>query len=223
MNVAANFIQSLFGRRKTIQSIAGEDLRRERLGLDNEERRLKKDVDRVRDDDRRLLAEYAEARKSNNASQLKFIARKIEELRDQMKSFDHRHAFLSKQMRILNGIILLKENESFLKRVGSSALSMDLTELQMYVEEATSNGELTQERLDNLLQTMSDSTGQANASEDRSLEGFMRDLDAEVEHGGSMIEAAGPSAGELDSALASIDRELASTGRPASSSHREVR
>lgn len=223
MNVAANFIQSLFGRRKTIQSIASEDLRRERLGLDNEERRLKKDIDRVRDDDRRLLAEYAEARKSNNASQLKFIARKIEELRDQMKSFDHRHAFLSKQMRILNGIILLKENESFLKRVGSTALSMDLTELQMYVEEATSSGELTQERLDNLLQTMSDSTGQANASEDRSLEGFMRDLDAEVERDGSMVEAAGPSAGELDSALASIDRELASTGRTSSPSHREVR
>lgn len=223
MNVAANFIQKLFSRHKTIQSIAGEDLRRERLGLDNEERRLKKDIDRVREEDRRMLAEYAEAKKANDAPQMKFIARKIEELRDQTKSVDHRHAFLTKQMRILNGLIMLKENESFLKRVGSTALSMDITELQMYVEEATSSGELTQERLDSLLQTMSDSSGHASAGEDRSLEGFMRDLDAEVEHKDLAQEASGPSVGELDSALASIDRELAVTGRSAPAPQREAR
>ena len=90
-------------------------------------------------------------------------------------------------------------------------------------EEETLARELTQERLDTLLQTMSDSTGHASAGEDRALEGFMRDLDAEVEHGGAMLESSGPSAGELDSALASIDRELAATGRAAPSPQREAR
>lgn len=210
MNIAAHLMQSLFGRKKTIQAVSGEDLRRERLGLDNEERRLKKDIDRVREDDRRLLAEYAAAKKSNDSPQLKFIARKIEELRDQGKSLDHRHAFLTKQMRILNGLILIKENEAFLRRVGSTALNMDLTELQMYVEEATSSGELTQERLDMLLQTMNDSSGHASAGQDKALDDFMRDLDAEVS--GGDVEAPGLGNGELDAALASIDREL-SAGR----------
>lgn len=223
MNVAANFIQSLLGRRKTIQGVSGEDLRRERLGLDNEERRLKKDIDRIRDDDRRLMAEYVEAKKVSDAPQMKFVARKVEELRDHAKSLDQRHAFLTKQMRILNGLILLKENESFLKRVGSTALSMDLTELQLFVEEATSDGELTQERLDTLLQTMSDSSGHAGAGQDRELEGFMHDLDAEVERAGLLADAVGPSAGELDSALASIDRELASAARAAPSPQQEAR
>ncbi len=153
-----------------------------------------------------MLEEYAAAQRVRDSHQARFVARKLQEVREQAKALDVRHAFLTKQMRMVNGLILIKENDRFFA-ANSRLADMDLADLQMYVEEATSEGELTQDRVDTLLQTMDDVTSQSNAAGGSSLSDFMAGLDVEADRAG-LAQENNVSTQALDHALTAVDREL---------------
>lgn len=206
--------EELFAKKKTIRSVTADDLRKERIGLENEERRLLKDVELRQKDDDQLLSEYAAASQSGNDRQKRLLARRIQEVRNQMSTLDQRHGFLSKQMRVVNGLLTIKENEAFLVRLGANSklAQMDLTELQRYVEQATVDGELSNEKLESLVATMNEAGESFARSEaNAGLDELMKDLDQTVQ---ARVPANAQaqkldSAPGLDQAISALDQELA--------------
>jgi len=176
-------VSNLFSRKKTIQNIKADELRREEIGLQNEERRIEKDINRLRADEQQIISEYTAANANNDQDRKKFLARKIQEFRSKKASYDKRHDTLSKQKRMISGLILIKENTEFLARInGSSKInSMDMVEIQAFVEQATLDGDLTNDKLENLVKAMDDSSNDYATNEvDSELGDLMAELDATV-------------------------------------------
>jgi hypothetical protein len=163
-------------RTKTIQGLTMAHLVRQRVALDNEERRLRKNMAEVQAEDQRLLYEYEAARRSGEVGQQRFVARRLQEVREHALNLDNRHAWLMRQMRVTNGLMTIKDNEAFFLSQRSQLMNLDLQELQAWVEQATTQGELNMERLDMLLLSLGEANSHAAGRSD-DLEGFMAALD----------------------------------------------
>lgn len=200
-------IGSWWPRRATIRDLGIEELRRTRIGLDNEERRIERDIEKKRADDGKLVSEYGAAKADGNCQQMRIQARRLQDLRERVKNLDQQHATVVRQMRVVNGLVLIKENEAFLRRIGENGRldSIDLGQLQAYVEEATLEGELTRDRLTMLVETMNDACASSDP-DGEDLAEFMASLDAEVE--GRPLPSTN---GDLDDAIAAVERELGNT------------
>lgn len=174
-------VSNLFSRKKNIQNIKADELRREEIGLQNEERRIEKDINRLRAEEQQIISEYSSAKANNDEDRKVRLARKIQEFRSKRASYDKRHDTLSKQKRMISGLILIKENTEFLARItGSSKLnSMDMVEIQAFVEQETLDGDLTNDKLANLVKAMDDSSNDYATNEvDSELGDLMAELDA---------------------------------------------
>ncbi|HIO93134.1 MAG TPA: hypothetical protein EYG68_09890 [Leucothrix mucor] len=176
-----------FSKKKTdlntsIQQLSSSNLRKERIRLDNEERRLNKQVLNAQSKRQKLLNEYHGCRECSENHQAKLIARSLQNIDDEVRGLDLRHDALNKQQRVNNGLVVLKENESFVTRVsGNSQLnSMNIVELQTWVEQATEKGELSMERLEQMIGTMDDNFIASGSQQDSSLDDFMASLDNEM-------------------------------------------
>ncbi len=174
-------LSSLFGKRKpTLKDLTLDDLRREQMGLQHEQLRLDRDLERLDRDESQLKSEYSEA---GGVTQKKAIARKIQDLRARQMGLDTRAAYLQKMLRTVNGFLLIKENMAFFDKMGvASALTqMDMGEVEAYINEATIEGTLQQDKLAALLQQVTDGVDQiAESAGDSSLDELMAELDSEV-------------------------------------------
>ncbi|MCK5870397.1 MAG: hypothetical protein KAG45_07125 [Methyloprofundus sp.] len=206
-------IGNLFSRKKTLQTIKADELRKEEIGLQNEERRIEKDINRSLADEQQIKSEYAVANSQNDAHKKKMLARKLQEVRSKTNAFDKRHDTLIKQKRMISGLILIKENTEFLDRItgGSKINSMDMVEIQAFVEQATLDGELTNDKLENLVKAMDDSAGSYGQNEsDTDLTDLMTELDAEMDTSTTDEATYLASNSEIDQAMQALDKELSS-------------
>lgn len=189
-------LSSLFGKKKrTLKDLTVDDLRREQLGLQQEQIRLDRQLERLDKDESQLKSEYAEGA---SVTQKKATARKIQDIRTRRMGVDTRVSYLQKMLRTVNGFLLIKENMAFFDKMGvASALAeMDTGEIEAFINEATIDGTLQQEKLAAMLQQVTDGVEQISASAaDGSLDDLMAELDGEV-------------AQQAESAGAETDREL---------------
>lgn len=196
-------LSSLFGRKKrTLKDLTVDDLRREQLGLQQEQIRLDRELERLDKDEQQLKSEYAEAA---GATQKKSLARKIQDLRTRRLGVDTRVSYLQKMARTVNGFLLIKENMAFFDKMGvASALAeMDMSEIEAFINDATIEGTLQQEKLAAMLQQVTDGVAQISESaSDSSLDDLMAELDGEV---AEQAESAGV---ETDRDLSSVMSEL---------------
>lgn len=169
-------------KKQSISDLNAEDLRKERLSLENEERRLAGDIAKAGNTRELALQEYHTARENGESHQAKLIARRIKNIDDQLRGLDFRHNALNKQQRMASGLIVLKDNEEFITRIaGSSRInSMDMVELQSWIEQATEEGELTMERLEDMIGTMDTSFDSSSLNNDSAMDDFMSGLDDEI-------------------------------------------
>jgi len=207
--MAFDFISNLFSSRpKTFEDVKVEDLQKERIHLENEERRLIKEMTRMQENDRQLLSEYAAAKAANDPTQQKILGRKLQELRHQIKSQDQRHGVLTKHKRMVSNLLVLKDNQAFFERLGANSIlnKMDLVELQSYVEQAAADGELNNEKLETLIATMDETNATLSQSlGDDNLDDFLADLDGEIEEQGLVAENS-ISDEELEAALNTLEK-----------------
>ncbi len=224
-------LSSLFGKRKpTLKDLTLDDLRREQMGLQREQLRLDRDLERLDRDESQLKNEYAEA---SGVTQKKAVARKVQELRSRRMGLDTRVAYLQKMMRTVNGFLLIKENMAFFDKMGvASALTqMDMGEIEAYINEATIEGTLQQDKLAALLQQVTDGVDQiAESAGDSSLDELMAELDGEVTEraataGRQADRELGSVMSELDAAISRGEQAAREAGqeRPASPERPSVR
>src|SRR5256885_684033 len=104
----------LFGKKKrTLRDLALDDLNRERIALQQEQRKLDLEAERLSKDEAQLKSEYAEA---GNVTQKKIIARKIQDARMRQQAIETKSTHCYKLLQTVNNFTLIKENMVFFER-----------------------------------------------------------------------------------------------------------
>lgn len=162
---AGGRLKALFQRRRSIAKVSLDELNKERAQLEQEEGRLASKVQQLESQKEAL---FAQGKDEPSQRQQMIIARKIKELDVQAKNYDKSMHLFSRQIRILNGFIQVKENQQFLKERGISSLinKMDLSRLQQYVEKASVEGQFQMDSFANILGTLEEPAVASSVTEE---------------------------------------------------------
>ncbi|MCL4205620.1 MAG: hypothetical protein KJ000_24325 [Pirellulaceae bacterium] len=213
-------LSGLFGKKqRTLKDLTVDDLRREQLGLQQEQLRLDRELERLDKDELQLKSEYAEAA---SPTQKKSVARKIQDLRTRRMGAETRVSYLQKMLRSVNGFLLIKENMAFFDKMGvASALAqMDMSEIEAFINEATVEGTLKQDKLAALLQSVTDGVTTISASAtDGSLDELMAELDGEVAQ--QTVSAGAETDRELSDVMSELDAAISRGERAARQAQKE--
>jgi hypothetical protein len=163
MTKLINWLKALFGTkgkvsRQTLQNVSAEDIRREKIKVEQTENRVTREIEELEQQKEALFSKGVSA--GSDRQKLQY-ARKIKELDAQVQARDQQLALISRNLRVLNGIAQLKENERVLRDLGMEGLvnKMDLTELQTYVEKATVEGQFHMEKFNEILGALQSAEG----------------------------------------------------------------
>ncbi|MBN1917825.1 MAG: hypothetical protein JW889_07950 [Verrucomicrobia bacterium] len=151
-----DLLKSLFGgKAKTLESISSDELRRERIRIEQEEARHIKKLDELERDKQSLFEKGTD---EPSQRQQIIVARKIKELDQQGRNYDQTLKLLSRQLRIISGFLHVKENKALLEKTAVSSLlaKMDLADLQRFVEAATVEGQFQMDKFEHILTTLED-------------------------------------------------------------------
>jgi hypothetical protein len=134
----------------TLEDIKLDDLRREKVRLEQEERKM---LARLRDVEGKKRQLFEEGVHNASEREQRVIARRIKELDVRASNMDRMLQAISKQMRILNGLIQVKERARVMAETGISKLlsDIDLQDLIIYVDKASVDGEFHMNKFDDLL------------------------------------------------------------------------
>lgn len=151
-------IKALFSGKKRLEKISADELRKERIRLEQAEQRLTKELDQSEERKKKL---FEQGKDETSQRRQLTLARKIKELDAQARAKDQQLRMLSKQLRIIGGLIVLKENRELAENLGVSSLinRMDLDRLQQYVERATVEGQFQMDRFAQILKTIEEPEG----------------------------------------------------------------
>ena len=159
-----HFLRSLLGNQPVQNSLARlspEEIRRERIRIEQTELKLTREIDGLERQKDELFHKGVEGGSERQRLQ---IARKIKELDGLVQVRDRQLKLITQNLRVLNGVAGIKENDRLLKDLGMEALvgKMDLSELQTYIEQSTIEGQFQMERYTKLKSSLdeADSTFQ---------------------------------------------------------------
>ena len=145
-------------RKRSIAKISMDELRREKIRLEQEESKLIKKVEEL-EHQKKLL--FQEGTSKNSQREQVMLARRIRELDTQAKNYDNNLRMLSKQIRVTNGFIQVKENQKYFDQMGVSSIiaKMDPEALQRYLETMMVENQLRVEKFAEVLSALEDSEG----------------------------------------------------------------
>jgi hypothetical protein len=191
---------SIFGKKKkTIETISLDEMTMAKVKLEQEQDRVMRRVSDLEKEKEKLFQQGVDA---SSKRQQQLLAQKIQELEFQAKSYDKNLAAYQKQMRVLNGLIFLKENRKSWEEtaVGQILGSMELGELEGFVDQATANNVFQMDKFERILGSLEDS-------------GEFSDRD-EMDEGVTQIMAEmqrAREAGSVGAGLEQLDKSLDST------------
>ncbi len=135
---------------KNLKDIGLDDLRREKIRLEQEERKM---LDRIKKLEGKKRALFEQGTRDISDRERRVLARKIKDLDVEANNLDRMLQAFSKQMRIVTGLTQVKERARVMESSGlSSVLSdIDLQELIVYIDKASVDGEFQISKLDDLL------------------------------------------------------------------------
>lgn len=143
-------IKNMFDRKRSIEDLSFDELRKEKIRLEQEEGKL---VRRVEDLEEQKQQLFLKGKDESSHRQKRIMATKIKELDVQGKNLDKSLRLISRQLRIINGFIQIKENEQLLEKAGvfDFISDIDLSTLQRYVEEASIEGAFQLDKFQEIL------------------------------------------------------------------------
>lgn len=150
-------LKARFGGKKSIGKVGLDDLRREKIRLDHEEARFVGRSEQIEKQKEQLFQQLV-----NEPSQVRqtILARKIKERDEEGKGHIRLSRHLGHQLRIVNGLIAIKEEARMMTKEAVGLLSkIPFDELVSYVESITTNGEFERGRVNDLLKTLEEGQG----------------------------------------------------------------
>jgi hypothetical protein len=153
-----NVLKDLIGRKKSLEKISTDDLRREKIALEQQEVKFQRQVENLEKQKADVFAQGV--REASDRKKVMF-ARKVKDLDSQARSVDTNCSFINRQLRIINGFLQLKENEALVRNYGLSGVisKMDLAKLQTYIEKATVNRAFSMDRFAQIMGRLEESEG----------------------------------------------------------------
>ncbi|MCX7045002.1 MAG: hypothetical protein NTX50_05885 [Candidatus Sumerlaeota bacterium] len=191
-----SFLSAFFGRKKSIKDLSLNDLQTEKVRLEENERRVNKNIEKLEGDKGKLFKQGAsEASKRQKI----IIARKIKELDEQVKEQDRKSSMLSKQIRVVNRLVSMKRKEGELKAAGlwSTISKMDATELESMLTDGKVSSELETAKVKQILDILETETEMSETLEE----------DADTMRLVELMEQAGES-GQIEEKLAEAQEVL---------------
>lgn len=160
-----------------IEDLSRDDLARERIRLEQEEKKLLRLVEEVESEKR---AAFEQATKESSVRKQTIMARKIKELDTKSKNLDRNLRVLSQQLRIINGFIQVKENQRIWEQSGlwSHISQMDLSELGAYVDDSQIEGAFNSEKFSSIIGTLEGSPGIVEMEEDDEVMDILSEIQA---------------------------------------------
>lgn len=157
--------KGMFSKQQRLDDLDMDDLRKARAKLEREQDRVLHQIDEI---EKNKTVLDAQGRAERSARKQKLLAQKILQLESQAKRLDRNLAYFSKQLRIVDGFIFLKENQRVLAStpLGDILARMDTAELQEYVDQATIDGTFQLEKMNALLGIFEEDSELLKADED---------------------------------------------------------
>lgn len=189
--------EAVFGKRKkTIANISLDDLTMAKVKLEQEQERVMRRVSDLEKEKEKLFQQGV-----NEASKRRqlLLAQKIQELEFQAKNYDKNLSAYQKQMRVLNGMIFLKENRSSWEEtaVGQILGNLELSELESYVDQATANNVFQMDKFEKILGSLEEGE---EFSEREEMDADVSQIMAEMQRARE--------AGSVGTGLEQLDRAL---------------
>lgn len=142
-------VKAAFGGKKSLDKVSLDELRREKIRLDREESRFISRTELIERQKEQLFQQVV-----NEASQVRetILARKIKERDEEGKGQLRLARHLGHQLRIVNGLIAIKEESRIMSKEAVGLLSkIPFDDLVSYLEKATTNGDFERDRIKELL------------------------------------------------------------------------
>lgn len=157
-------IKGLMGRKRGIDRVSVEELKREKIRLEQVDRRVSHEVDQIESLKHEI---FLKGKDEASSRQRLTLARKIKELDARARGKQQQLAFFHKHLRIVDGLLQIKENVDLLKelKVGSVITNMSVEELTAYVEQATVQGQFEMEKFTSLLDSLEGAMDAGQAAE----------------------------------------------------------
>jgi hypothetical protein len=156
------------GKPASLDDVPLDDLKKENIRLDQRQRTMISEIKDIENEKRKL---FEEGVRNNNQREQRIIARRIKELDQRAQNMDRMLQTISKQMRILSGLVMLKESKRFTSESGIANVlkTLDLQDLVVFIDQASVDGEFQEEKFDDLLRALEKSgahTPEYNEDED---------------------------------------------------------
>lgn len=162
------------GKRVTIDKVATDELRHEKIRLDQQQTKRIQRIEKIEKDKQAL---FERGLSEGSSQRQKILALKITELDAEAKGVQRQLQTLSHQIRILNGIMLVKQEiASTDSEQGSLISQMSLEEVTKYMEGATVASEFNRDRLldlRNLVEEGVSVVGRETEQEDEDVQEIM--------------------------------------------------
>lgn len=161
-------------KKASLDDIPLDDLRREKIRLEQEERKM---LARLKDLEKQKRQHFEEGVRNASDREQRVIARRIKELDVEANNMDRMLQVISKQMRTLNGLVQLKERTRMASESGLNSLlqGMDLQDLITYINKASVDGEFHMDKFDELLGALEEADSiSPDYAEDRDVLDIMK-------------------------------------------------
>jgi len=194
-----NWLKGRFQKQNSLDDISLEELRREQVRLEQQQKKYIKEIDDLEAQKNQYFAEGKAA--SGSVHRQRSIAQRIVGVDRQVKMTDRKLRAINKQLQAIGNFSYLKQNKRELETSGLMGIinTMDLEQLDDWVERASIDGELNMKKLEDMLRRVGASMDLADEIED----------DPEVSAIMEMFQGEGP-ADELDSLFGETEDDLES-------------
>jgi hypothetical protein len=145
-------VKAKFRGKKSIDKVGLDDLRREKIRLDHEEARFVARNEQIEKQKEQLFQQLV-----SEPSQVRqtILARKVKERDEEGKGHIRLSRHLGHQLRIINGLIAIKEEARMMSKETAGLLSkIPLDDLVAFVEGVTTNSDFERGRIKELLKTL---------------------------------------------------------------------
>jgi hypothetical protein len=150
---AAGQNQEVAIKKAKLEDLSLDDLQREKIRMTQEERKM---LARLKEVEKQKRVLFTEGVGNDSDREQRVIARRIKELDVEANNMDRMLQVISKQMRVLNGLMQLKERSRMAAESGLSNLisNIDLQDLILYIDRASVDGEFNMDKFDQVLNAL---------------------------------------------------------------------
>ena len=157
-----NNVLGFLTKKRSLAKVNLEELRREKIRLEQEEQVYTRRIDDLEKKKQEL---FLKGKDEASQRQQVILARKIKDLDAQAQNMDKHLRLFSRQSRIINGLIQIKDNDRILRELGVSSLlsNLKMDDLALYIERATVDGQFHLDHFSELVKRMEEQEGLVSA------------------------------------------------------------